>query len=195
MLSFFRNISKSKIGTAVLVLILVAILAGFAIGDIQNFGTGNVGFGSSNSTLAKVGDQEITDREMSDSMQRRLQEVRAQRPDADYSSIAGDFDTILSALIDQRTMIAFANKYGFNLSKRLVDAEIAQIPQTKGLNGQFSDQAYQGFLAQQRLTDAQVRQIITGGLLQRMLLTPVATNARISVGMALPYASMLLEFA
>jgi len=193
MLSFFRNISKSKIGTGVLVLILVAILAGFAIGDIQNFGTGDVGFGSSSSTLAKVGDQEVTDREMSDSMQRRLQEVRQQRPDADYATIAGDFDTILSALIDQRTMIAFADKYGFHLSKRLVDAEIAQIPQTKGLNGQFSDQAYQAFLAQQRLTDAQVRQIITGGLLQRMLLTPVAANARVSVGMATPYASMLLE--
>ncbi len=193
MLSFFRNISKSKIGTAVLALILIAILAGFAIGDIQNFGTGDMGFGSSNSTLAKVGDEEVTDREMSDSMQRRLQEVRQERPDADYAFIAGDFDTILSALIDQRTIIAFAEKYGFHLSKRLVDAEIAEIPQTKGLNGQFSDQAYQGFLAQQRLTDAQVRQIISGGLLQRLILTPVATNARVSVGMALPYASMLLE--
>src|SRR5688500_16291817 len=129
MLSFFRNVSKSKIGTGVLVVVLLAILAGFAIGDIQNFGTGNIGFGSSSSTLAKVGDQEVTDREMSDAMQRRLQEVREQRPDADYSFIAGDFDTILSSLIDQRTMIAFADKYGFNLSKRLVDAEIAQIPQ------------------------------------------------------------------
>lgn len=193
MLSFFRKVSKSKFGTGVLALVLLAILAGFAIGDIQNFGSGNIGFGSSSSTLAKVGDQTVTDREMSDSMQRRLQELRQQRPDADYAAVAGDFDTILSALIDQRTMIAFAEKYGFHLSKRLVDAEIAQIPQAKGLNGQFSDQAYQAFLAQQRLTDAQVRQIITGGLLQRMLLTPVATNARASVGMATPYASMLLE--
>lgn len=193
MLSFFRKVSKSKFGTGVLALVLLAILAGFAIGDIQNFGSGNIGFGSSSSTLAKVGDQTVTDREMSDSMQRRLQELRQQRPDADYAAVASDFDTILSALIDQRTMIAFAEKYGFHLSKRLVDAEIAQIPQAKGLNGQFSDQAYQAFLAQQRLTDAQVRQIITGGLLQRMLLTPVATNARASVGMATPYASMLLE--
>src|SRR5215210_9098613 len=111
MLSFFRKVSKSKIGTGVLALVLLAILAGFAIGDIQNFGTGGMGFGSSSSTLAKVGDQEITDREMNDSMQRRLQEVRQERPDADYAFIARDFDTILSALIDQRTMIAFADKY------------------------------------------------------------------------------------
>lgn len=193
MLSFIRNVSKSKIGTGVLALVLLAILAGFAIGDIQNFGTGDISFGSSSSTLAKVGDQDVTESEMNDSMQRRLQEVRNERPDANYASIAGDFDTILAALIDQRTMIAFADKFGFSVSKRLVDAEIAEIPQTKGLNGKFSDDAYQGFLSRQRLTDAQVRQIITGGLLQRMLLTPVATNARVSVGMASPYASMLLE--
>ena len=35
---------------------------------------------------------------------------------------------------------------------------------TKGLNGQFSEQAYQPFLAQQRLTDAEVRELIAGGL-------------------------------
>ena len=59
--------------------------------------------------------------------------------------IIGDFDPILTQLIDQRTLIAFADKYGFPLSKRLIDAEIAQIPRTKGLNGQFSEQAYQAF--------------------------------------------------
>jgi peptidyl-prolyl cis-trans isomerase D len=75
----------------------------------------------------------------------------------------------------------------------MIDAEIAQIPGTKGLNGQFSEQAYRAFLAQQRLTDGQVRQILAGGLLQRLLLTPIATNARVPIGMATPYASMLLE--
>lgn len=193
MLSFFRNLSKSKIGTGIIALVLITILVGFAVGDLQNFGTGSMGGGMGSSNLAQVGSEEVSDREMSEAMQRRLQEVRAQRPDADYAAIAGDFDTLLDALIDQRTLIAFANKFGFSLSKRLVDAEIAQIPQTKGLNGEFSDSAYQAFLSQQRLTDAQVRQIITGGLLQRLMLTPVATNARASVGFATPYASMLLE--
>jgi peptidyl-prolyl cis-trans isomerase D len=193
MSSFFRRVSKSKIGTWLMAGILFAILAGFAASDISNFGSGNLGFGMGSSTLAEVGDQKISEREMSEAMQRRLQEVRQQRPEADYATIAGDFDTILNALIDQRTMIAFADKFGFHLSKRLIDAEIAQIPQTKGLNGQFSEASYQQFLAQQRLTDAQVRQIIAGGLLQRQLLTPVAINARIPVGMATPYASMMLE--
>jgi peptidyl-prolyl cis-trans isomerase D len=194
MSSFVRRISKSKVGTWLMSAILLAILAGFAMSDISNFGGGNLGFGGmGTNTLARVGNQEVTEREMSDAMQRRLQEVRQQNVEADYSTIMRDFDGILGLLIDQHALIAFADKYGFHLSKRLIDAEIAQIPQAKGLNGQFNEQAYQAFLARQRLTDTQVRQIIAGGLLQRMLLTPVAANARVSVGMATPYASMMLE--
>ena len=194
MLSFFRRVSKSKIGTGIMAFVLIAILAGFAVADISNFGSGNIGFGGmGSSTLAKVGDQNVSEREMSDAMQRRLQVARQQRPDADYASIVGDFDTILDTLIEQHTLMAFADKFGFPMSKRIIDAEIAQIPQTKGLNGQFSEQAYERFLQEQRLTDPQVRQVLTGDLLQKLLLTPIATNARVPVGMAMPYASMLLE--
>jgi len=193
MLSFFRRVSKSKIGTGIMAFVLVAILAGFAIADLTNFGSGQINFGMASGTLAKVGDQSVSERELSEAMQRRLQQERQQRPDADYSSIMGELNPVLDALLDQRTMIAFADKYGFPLSKRLIDAEIAQIPGTKGLNGQFSEQAYQQFLQQQRLSDAEVRQILAGGLLQRLLLTPIAANARVPLGMATPYASMLLE--
>jgi peptidyl-prolyl cis-trans isomerase D len=193
MLTFFRRASNSTAGRWVMAALGFGILAGFAYGDLANVGSGKMGFGTSASTLVKIGDQEITEREMSEAMQRRLGEVRRQNAEADYATIAGDFDAILDALIDQRTLLAFANKYDFHLSKRLVDAEIAQIPGAKGLNGQFSQQAYQGWLAQQRITDSQVREIIASGLLQRLLLVPVATNARVSVGMATPYASMLLE--
>ena len=101
MLSFFRRVSKSKIGTGVMAFVLVAILAGFAVADLSNFGSGKIGFGMSSGTLAKVGDQEVTEREMSDAMQRRLQDARQQRPDADYASIIGDFDPLLDALLDR----------------------------------------------------------------------------------------------
>jgi peptidyl-prolyl cis-trans isomerase D len=193
MLSFFRRVSKSKIGTWLMAAVLIAILGGFALSDISNFGTGKLGFGLGSDTLASIGGEEVTDREMSDAMQRRLQQVRQQNPSADYATMAGDFEPLLSSLIDQRALTAFADKYNFNLSKRLIDAEIATIPGTRGLNGQFSEQGYLAFLAQQRMTDAQVRDIIRGGLLQRLLLTPVAANGHVSVGVATPYAAMLLE--
>jgi peptidyl-prolyl cis-trans isomerase D len=193
MLSFFRRVSKSKIGTWIMAMVVIAIMGGFALADLSNFGTGNLGFGMGSSTLAKVGNQQVGDREMRDAMQRRLQQVREQNPEADYATIQGDFDQILDSLVDERALIAFAEKFGFRLSKRLVDAEIAQIPAAKGLNGKFNEQAYLAFLAQQRLTDAQVREIISGSLLQRLLFTPVRAIPRVPVSLANPYADMLLE--
>ena len=191
MLSSFRNASKSVIGTFIIAFIGLMIVIGFAVGDVQNLGFGGSGLNSS--TLAKVGSIEITDREMSDALQRRMQQVREQNPEADYSALAGDFEPILQALIDQRALEAFAEKNGLSISKRLIDAEIANLPGVKGLDGKVSDEAYQAFLARQRMTDAEVRQIITGTLLQRLLLAPAASSARMPVGIATPYASMLLE--
>ena len=193
MLNSIRRLSKSKIGTGIIALFFVLILVGFALSDLSNFGTGNLGFGMGSSTLAEAGGDEVTEREMSDAMQRRLQGARQQDPEADYASILADFDRILDALITSKVLVSFAEKSGFNLSKRLVDAEIAQIPQTRGLNGQFNEQNYQGFLQQQRLTDSQVRQVIASGLIQRLMIGPVAANARVPVGLATQYASMMLE--
>ena len=193
MLTSLRNLQKSKIGTAIVALFFILILIGFASTGVTNFGSGNIGLGMGSSTLVKVGGEQVSDQEMSEAMQRRLQQVRQERPDAGYSTIIGDIESLLGELIDEKTLLAFSEKFHFPLSKRLVDAEIVQIPQTKGLNGQFSEQAYQSFLAQQRLTDSQVREVLAGGLLEKYLLTPVAANARVSVGMATPYASMLLE--
>ncbi|GAA4719738.1 peptidylprolyl isomerase [Sphingomonas lutea] len=193
MLSFFRRSSKSKVGTIVMALVLLAIIIGFAIADAQNFGSGTLSFGGNGSALATVGDERVTDADMSDAMQRRLAQVREQNPGADYGTIANEFDPILSALIDERALVAFANANGFRLSKRLIDAEIAQLPGTRGLNGQFSDQAYQAFLQQQRMTDAQLRRLLASSLLQRLVLAPVVANPRVPVGLATPYANMMLE--
>ena len=193
MLTSLRRLQNTKVGTIIVALFFILILIGFASTGVTNFGSGNIGFGMTSSTLAKIGSEQVSEQDMSQAMQRRLQQVRQERPDADYSTIAGDFEALLGEIMDEKTILAFAEKYHFPLSKRLVDAEIAQIPQTKGLNGQFSEQAYLAFLAQQRLTDSQVREVLAGGLLEKYMLTPVAANARVSVGMATPYASMLLE--
>ncbi|HXC73155.1 MAG TPA: peptidylprolyl isomerase [Sphingomicrobium sp.] len=193
MLSFFRRLSKSKIGTGIMAAVLIAILGGFALADLSNFGTGSLGFGLGSSTLAEAGGHEISDRDMRDAMQRRLAQAREQNPNADYPTIIGDFDPLLAQMIDQRAITAFADKYGFVISKRLIDAEIAGLPGVRGLNGQPSVQGYQAFLAQQRMTDSQVRQSITTELVAKYLLLPISAEARVPVGVATPYASMLLE--
>jgi len=192
MLASFRRLSKSTVGTAIMALILILILVGFAMGDIQSVLSGG-GFGGSSDTLVKVGSDKVTDREISKAMERRLSQARQQNPEADYPTIMGDFDQLLGALVDAKTLEAFAAKLGFNLSKRLVDAQIANIPGAKGLNGQFSEQSYRAFLQQQRITDEEVRMIVRNGLLQQLLIAPAVVNARAPVGMATPYASILLE--
>src|SRR6185503_14011275 len=193
MLTTFRRISKSVVGRLIAALFLFAILASFAMSDISNFGSGTLGFGLGDSTLAKVGSYRLTDREMSDVMQRRLTQLRLENPSATYADLAGEFDTILDELIDQKTLFAFADKYGFRLSKRLIDADIATLPGVTSFNGKVTEQSYAQFLGAQRLTDQQVRQVLSTGLLQRLLLVPAAANARIPGGIANPYAAMLLE--
>jgi peptidyl-prolyl cis-trans isomerase D len=191
MLSSFRRLSKSTIGTSVIAIVGLLIIIGFAAGDIQSLSIGNGSLPAND--LAKVGSQEISDRAMSSAMQRRLAQVREQNPEATYANLADDFEPLLQGLIDQAALQAFASKNGFVLSKRLIDAEIANIPGVKGLNGQVSTAAYQQFLARQQLSDAEVRSFISGSLLERLMITPAASSARVPIGMATPYASMLLE--
>lgn len=191
MLSSFRRMSKSVVGTAVIIVIGLLVVAGFAIGDMQGLGVGNAGLGRT--TLAEAGGMEVTDQDINSAMQRRLAQVREQNPEATYATIAGDFEPLLQNLINERALQAFAEKHGFVLSKRLIDAEIAEIPGVRGLSGQVTQESYQAFLDRQRMTDAELRQLVAGSLLQRLLVTPVASNPRVPVGMATPYASMLLE--
>ena len=191
MIASIRRMSNSKIGQAIMAAVLILILAGFALQDRSGIMGG--AFGSGGSDLASVGGESVTDSEMSAALQRRLNEVRQSNPNADYASLAGDFDPLLAAMIDEAAIRAFADKQNMALSKRLVDAEIAKIPATRGLDGKFSMQGYQAFLNQQKLTDPELRKLLSGALLQRMVLAPASANARVPVGMATPYTSMLLE--
>ena len=191
MLSFFRRLSKSAVGTGLMVLILLMILAGFAMQDIRSVFSGN--FGMSKGTLVKIGGEPVSERDLDSTMKRALNDARQQNPEATYAVIARQFDSILGALIDEHALIAFAEDHGFVLSKRLIDGEIASLPQTKGLDGKFSETAYAQFLQQQQMTDADVRRLLQVAITQRLVLAPAAVEAKVPVGLARPYAAMLLE--
>lgn len=191
MLSTFRRATKSTVGIIIIAFIGLLIVVGFAVGDITGITGG--GSGLSSTSLASAGSLEVTDRDISNAMQRRLSQVREQNPEADYSTIAGDFDVILEEMINLKALQAFAKEHGLVLSKRLIDGEIANLPGVRDLAGRVSPESYQAFLAQQRMTDAEVREVLSGAILQRLLLTPAASNARVPIGVATPYASMLLE--
>jgi peptidyl-prolyl cis-trans isomerase D len=191
MFAAFRRLSKSAVGTIIMVLFLLAILASFAMADVANVRSGT--FGLSAGTLAKVGDEQVTDRDLDRAMQRLLQQAQQENPGATYATIAGQIDNMLDQLINQASLLAFAADHGFVLSKRLVDAQIAELPQTRGLDGKFSEQSYAAFLQQQRLTDPELRRLLGGALTERLVIAPAAADARVPIGMARIYASMLLE--
>jgi peptidyl-prolyl cis-trans isomerase D len=192
MLTSLRQASKSKIGTIVVAVVGLLIVIGFGSAGVTGLDIGGLG-GMSSSTLAKVGSLEVTDSDMGVLMQRDLESARQQNPNAGYASIVGDFDPLLDQMIDQRAVVAFAQSHGFRLSKRLIDGEIANLPGVRGLGGDVSEQAYQSFLARQHMTDEEVRQVIAGSMLQRLLITPGATGVKVPAGVATPYAAMLLE--
>ncbi|MGH6706476.1 MAG: peptidyl-prolyl cis-trans isomerase [Sphingomicrobium sp.] len=187
----FRRLSKSKFGTAIVVAFLLLILASFALVDMSNVGSGRLGSGED--ALVQIGDEQITTRDVDSAMRRLLTEARQQNPEATYATIANQFGPLLDSMIDERALLAFASDHGFVLSKRLVDAEIANLPQTRGLDGKFSDQAYAAFLQQQQMTDFDVRRLLQLALTQRLVLAPAVVNTRVPLGVARPYASMLLE--
>ncbi|WP_294120266.1 peptidyl-prolyl cis-trans isomerase [Sphingomonas sp.] len=191
MLSFFRRLSKSAVGTGLMVLILLMILAGFAMQDIRSVFSGN--FGMSKGTLVKIDGEPVSERDLDNAMKRALNEQRQQNPEATYATLAPHFDDILGGLVDEHALIAFATDHGFILSKRLIDGEIASLPQAKGLDGKFSEQAYASFLQQQQLTNADLRRLLEVALTQRLVLAPTAVEAKVPVGVARPYAAMLLE--
>ncbi len=185
MLSSFRRLSKSTVGTGIMAVILLLILVGFAMGDIQSVIRGG-SFSGNSDTLVKIGSEKILDRDVSRAMDRRLSQVRQENPGADMASIMGDYDQLLNALVDAKTLEVFASKFGFVLSKRLEDAQIANIPAAKGITGEFTEQSYQNFLRQSRISDEEVRMIVRDGLLQQMLIAPAVVNARLPSGWQRP---------
>ena len=191
MLSSFRNLSKSLVGKIILVVFVVLIFASFALADISGFGGGALGGGGG--TLVEAGDEQVSERDFSTGMERVLAAARQQNPEATYASIASNAPELISQLTDDAAVKGFARDTGLLISRKLVDAEIASLPQTRGLDGKFSQEAYARFLADQRLTDATVRRLFEGDIARRVMLGPVAANARVPVGVATPYASMLLE--
>ena len=94
MLASFRRLSKSTVGTIIMALFLIAIIASFALADIQGVLSGGP-LGGRGDSLVKVGSEKITDRDMTRAMDQRLSRVRQDNPEATYATIAGDFEQLL----------------------------------------------------------------------------------------------------
>lgn len=194
MLQFFRSFFKSKVGLAIALVFLAIIAFAFASADVSSTGTfGGVAGGD---RVAVVGDQKIGTADLTRAANNGLDRVRADN-DPTLSMQAfiaqGGLDDVLDSLIDRFALRGFADEYGILAGTNLVNSEIRSIPAFRGSDGNFSEQSYRQVLAQQRLTDQQVRDDIATGLIAQQLLIPASFGSTLPDSLALRYAQMFKE--
>lgn len=191
MLSFFRRITKSKLGIPITLGILAVIALAFAAGDINNVRNGGTNTGSA----VTVGNAAIGEADLRQRVRTAYDNIRQQNPALTMEAFVaqGGFESIVERVVNDLALQKFAEKIGMAASKRAVDGEIAGIPAFQGFDGKFSQTAYENLLKQQGLTDKGIREDIERGMLSRQLLAPTAGASQVPAQLALPYASLLLE--
>lgn len=192
MLTNFRRIIFSTPGKIVALLLLVALGVGFAMMDVQNLGVGGP---SANGALVQVGDKKLTQQEMQDRLNNALERVRQQQPMLDMAQFVrtGGFDQVLNQVIDGMALEEYAAEHGMVVSPAAIDGQIASIPAFQGFDGKFSQQRFDQFLSEQRITAEQVRSDIRRETLVQWLMAPIANPGPVPAELALPYASLMLE--
>jgi peptidyl-prolyl cis-trans isomerase D len=192
MLSLFRRGFMAKIMLVILVIGLIAIV-------ITGFGTGGSGMGGlggmSGTTIASVGDEELSSARLTDEAQRQLTRLRRERPELDMAAFLqqGALEEVLEQLVDLTAAAVFGRQQGLGVSRQMIDRDIASIPAFHDLTGRFDDSTFRAALAQEGITEQQLRQEFEARLLQRQLLGPVARSAHVPNAIANQYASLLLE--
>lgn len=192
MLTNFRRVIFSTPGKIVALLLLVALGVGFAMMDVQNLGVGGP---SANGALVQVGDKKLTQQEMQDRLNNALERVRQQQPMLDMAQFVrtGGFDQVLNQVIDGMALEEYAGELGMVVSPAAIDGQIASIPAFQGFDGKFSQQRFDQFLSEQRITAEQVRSDIRRETLVQWLMAPIANPGPVPAELATPYASLMLE--
>lgn len=192
MIQFFRNMFSSKLGAFLAVLFVGVIGISFALLDIN--APGGM-FQPSGEAVATVGDEEITDTRIQEMMTRALQNAREENPGIDMAAFieAGGIDDAIDQAAREVALRSFADEHGLYLSKRLIDSMIAEVQVFQGLTGQFDENVFRQVLAQQNLTEEEVRADMYRQRLAGIILGPVAQAAFIPEAVAQPFAALLLE--
>ncbi|MEA3543054.1 MAG: SurA N-terminal domain-containing protein [Pseudomonadota bacterium] len=194
MLSVFRRVIHSKFGAIFAILFLGVIAAAFILGDVTSGQFGGASL-SGGGTAAKAKGYKLTVAELQDRVQRVFENARRSSPELQIGDFfaQGGGAQVFDQLVQSLTLRAFADDQGMHISKRLIDAQIAQIPAFQDAAGNFSNDSFRALLARERLSEQALRDDIRREILQRQLLAPIGLGARPSENLVLPYASLLLE--
>lgn len=193
MLSFFRRLTNSKLGAIVAFIVLGLVALAFAAGDVTGLRQGSGGMTAL--TAAHVGKADVTEAELVSRTRNALKSYQEQQPGLDMAAFlaGGGLDGTLEQLINGVAVEQFALAQGMRVSKRAIDGQIAGIPALRGVDGKFSQAAYDRILAEQRISDAQVRGDMIRETFAQQLIAPTAGAKQVGVELARPYAELLLE--
>jgi len=189
MLEFLRKSVSSWLGIGILVLALGALV--FTL--FQPTGpTGGAGQGGP--VMASVGEGAVTEPELLRTLDRAVARERERNPQMTLPGFIelGGAELVLEQLISGKAIDQFGLANGMAVSRRVVDGEIASIPAAQ-VNGKFDEPTFRRLLADQRLSEEEVREQIESDIKRRQLLTPVALGTTVPRGMAEPFAALLLE--
>ncbi|HYE29268.1 MAG TPA: peptidyl-prolyl cis-trans isomerase [Allosphingosinicella sp.] len=192
MLSSFRRGFMAKLMLGVLFLTLVAMV-------ITGFGTGGGGLGDlgglRSGTVAKVAGEKLTTDRLREETQRQFERLRREQPELDMATFLrrGALEEVLAQLIDTTAIAVFGREQGLGVSRQSIDREIAGVRAFQDVTGRFDDATFRRVLAQERISEQQLRDDLASQILQRQLMLPVVGSAHVPNAMALQYASLLLE--
>jgi peptidyl-prolyl cis-trans isomerase D len=190
MLQFLRKTVTSWVG----ILILALALGALVVTLFHPGGPGSSGPTGTGPVLATVGDGAIAQSEYARMVDRAVARERERTPQITTPDFlgAGGGELVLQQMIAGKAISQFGAANRMAISKRMIDGEIASIPALQ-VNGKFDDATFRRLLAEQRLTEAELRDSIEADLKRRQLLQPVALGTSVSRGLAEPYAALLLE--
>ncbi len=188
MLQAIRKSVTSWVGILVLAIALGALV--FTLYQP----TGPTGSGARGQVLATVAGDPIVESEFTRAIDRAVARERERTAGLTVPEFlgAGGGEMVLSQMIANKAILRFGERHGLRISRAMVDGEIASIPALQ-LGGEFNENLFRRLLAEQRLSEAEIREGIATDLLRRQLFAPVAAGTTMSASMAQPYASLLLE--
>lgn len=193
MIAFFRQTLASKLALGLLALIMLAfIITGVFTHEMPG---SSMGGGSNGATIATVGRQTITAPDMDQRIRTQYSQYAQQQPGLDMATFVGQggFAAIVDQVIGATALEQLSEQLGLSASRRQIDGSIAAIPAFRGIDGKFDQKAYLATLAQQHLTDAQVRADLGGDLLRRMIYVPATGAMTLPEGLIRPYAGLMVE--
>ncbi len=186
MITFFRKWLTSWPALILLGLVLVA----FAVTGVGDPFGGSAPGGS----VAKVGGKTISEPDLLGAFDRAVKNARAQNPALTQTQVAkeGGVNVIAGTLIGQTAIEQLAAQNKIAASDRAVGAVIAGIPAFQQA-GKFDEPTYRNVIAQQRLSDRDLRASIAGDIIRRQMTTPVTTALNVPDGIAQAYARLLVD--